>query len=147
MCNRNLAGLEAKLAADWGVRSITISYRYHALHILVIMDREILLAHLRNTRFAPADQDQAQMDARAIAAYLKREYNVRVIGIGSAFGNGRPFRQSSDIDLVVEGLPVAQFYQASARAADMTNLALDIIPLESATAPLLDRVRLEGVEL
>jgi hypothetical protein len=111
------------------------------------MDREILLAHLRRTHFAPADRDQAQTDGRAIAAYLKREYNARVIGIGSAFVDDRPFCQSSDIDLVVEGLPVAQFYQASARAADMTNLALDIIPLESATAPLLDRVRLEGVEL
>ncbi len=111
------------------------------------MDREILLAHLRNSRFAPADREQAQADARAIAAYLKGLYNVRVIGIGSAFCSGRPFRQSSDIDLVVEGLPAAQFFRASARAADMTQRALDIIPFESATELLLERICQEGVEL
>lgn len=111
------------------------------------MDREVFLHHLRSAHFAPADRERAQADARVIAAYLKREYNARVIGIGSAFVNDRAFRRSSDIDLVVEGLPPAQFYRASARAADMTDLALDIIPLESATAPLLDRVRREGVEL
>lgn len=111
------------------------------------MDREVFLAHLRNTRFASADRDQAQADARAIAAYLKRLYEVRVIGIGSAFVTDRPFRQSSDIDLVVEGLPAAEFYRASAQAAAMTQLDLDIIPLESATALLLELVRKEGVEL
>lgn len=121
--------------------------RYHALHILVSWTAKSFSPICETPNFAPADRDRAQVDARAIAAYLKREYNVRVIGIGSAFGNGRPFRQSSDIDLVVEGLPAAQFYRASARAADMTQLALDIIPLESATALLLDWVRQEGVEL
>ena len=111
------------------------------------MDREVLLAHLRRTRFAPGDRVRAQADARAIAAYLKREFGARVIGIGSAFCEDRPFRPTSDIDLVVEGLPAADFYRASARAADMTRLTLDVIPLESATPLLRERVEQEGVEL
>ena len=62
-------------------------------------------------------------------------------------GLRRSFRRTSDIDLVVEGLPASEFYRASARAAEMTRFALDIIPLESATPPLRERVELEGVEL
>ena len=111
------------------------------------MDREVFLAQLRKSRFASADRGRAQADARAIAAYLKEEYGARVIGFGSAFAGDKPFRQTSDIDLVVEGLPAGEFYRASARAADMTRFALDIIPLESATSPLRERVQLEGVEL
>lgn len=111
------------------------------------MDREVLLAHLRRTRFAPGDRARAQADGRAIAAYLKKEFGTRVIGIGSAFVADRPFRQTSDIDLVVEGLPAGEFYRACARAAEMTRFALDVTPLESATAPMRDRVEREGVAL
>lgn len=111
------------------------------------MDRGAFLAQLRRSHFAPADRGRAQADARAIAAYLKREYGARVLGFGSAFAGDRPFRQTSDIDLVVEGLPAREFYRASARAADMTRFSLDIVPLESATPPLQERVQLEGVEL
>ncbi|MEW6750675.1 MAG: hypothetical protein AB1505_06825 [Candidatus Latescibacterota bacterium] len=107
----------------------------------------MLLAHLRRTRFAPGDRDQAQADARAIASYLKREYGARVVGIGSAFVTGRPFRRTSDIDLVVDGLLAADFFRASARAADMTRFPLDVIPLECATPLLRERVEEEGVEL
>jgi predicted nucleotidyltransferase len=111
------------------------------------MDRQRLLAHLQRTHFAPGDRDQAQADARVIAAYLKREYGARVIGIGSAFAPDRPFRQTSDIDLVVEGLPARAFYCASACAAAMTRFALDLIPLESATPLMRRRVESEGVPL
>jgi predicted nucleotidyltransferase len=111
------------------------------------MDRHLLLAHLQRTRFAPGDRDRAQADARVIAAYLKREYGARVIGIGSAFSPDRPFRQTSDIDLAVEGLPAQSFYRASARAAEMTRFALDLIPLESATPLMRRRVESGGVPL
>ncbi|MFH1569253.1 MAG: hypothetical protein ABIL09_14760 [Gemmatimonadota bacterium] len=111
------------------------------------MDRQLLLDHLQRTRFAPGDRDRAQAEARAIAAYLKLEYGARVIGIGSAFVADRPFRQTSDIDLVVEGLPAAEFFRASARATDLTGFALDLIPLESAPPLLRERVALEGVDL
>lgn len=110
------------------------------------MDREVLLAHLRRTRFAPGDRARARRDAERIASYFK-EYGARVIGIGSAFSSRKPFRRSSDIDLVVEGLPPERFYHACARAEDMTDFSLDVIPLESATPLLRKRVHEEGVEL
>lgn len=113
----------------------------------VRMDREVMLAHLRRTRFAPGDRRRAVRDARAIADYLKEEFGARVIGIGSAFAEDRPSRQTSDIDLVVDGLPPEHFWRATARAAAMTDFPLDVIPLESATPAMHDLVRGEGVEL
>jgi predicted nucleotidyltransferase len=108
--------------------------------------REVLLAHLRKTRFAAGDRERARRDAERIASYLKG-YGARVIGIGSAFSIRKPFRRSSDIDLVVEGLPPERFYHACSRAEEMTDFSLDVIPLESATPLLRERVRKEGVEL
>ena len=111
------------------------------------MDRKALLDHLRETRFAAGDRARAQAEARAVAAYLKRELGARVIGIGSAFDPEWPFRQTSDIDLVVEGLPAGDFFRASAQATELTGFELDLIPLESATPLMRERVTQEGVEL
>lgn len=111
------------------------------------MDRRELLAHLRKTHFPPGDKKQALRDARHIAAFLKEEYGARVVGIGSLFSARRAFRRDSDIDLVVNGLPAAEFFSASAKAADMTSFSLDLFPLESASPYLRERVEQEGVPL
>ncbi|MFW5718372.1 MAG: nucleotidyltransferase family protein [Spirochaetota bacterium] len=111
------------------------------------MDRSTLLAHLRKTHFAPGDRDRALTHAHAIAEYLKREYGARVIGVGSLFEADRPFRDTSDIDLVVENLPVERFWEASARAAAMTDFSLDVIPLEDANDYMRQVVQTSGVEL
>lgn len=111
------------------------------------MDRKAFLENLRRTHFAPGDRRQARADADTIASFLKREFGARVIGIGSVFAQDRPFRPTSDIDLAVDGLPAEQFYRASARAADLTRFNLDIIPVDSATPSMLERIREQGVEL
>ena len=82
-----------------------------------------------------------------IAGYLKSAFGARVIGIGSAFREVGQFRRTSDIDLVVEGLPPERFYAVSAKAADMTDFSLDLIPRESATPELEAVIEAEGVEL
>ena len=111
------------------------------------MDRGVLLAHLRRTHFAPGDRDRAIAETRAIADFLKREYGARVFGIGSLFESDRPFRVTSDIDLVVEALPPERFFEASAKAASMTDFELDIIPLEDAGDHIRRLVAEKGVEL
>lgn len=111
------------------------------------MDRRVLLAHLRRTHFAPGDRDRAIADARAIADFLKQEYGARVFGVGSLFEPERPFRVSSDIDLVVEALPPDRFFEASAKAASMTDFELDVIPLEDASEHIRRLVAEKGVEL
>lgn len=111
------------------------------------MDRRVFLAHVRRTRFAAGDRAAARADAQRIAVFLVREGATRVAGIGSAFVPGRRFTSRSDIDLAVEGLPPDRFIGVSARAAEMTALAVDIIPIESATGRMRRVIREEGVEL
>ena len=111
------------------------------------VDRDTLLAHLRRTHFAPGDRDRALTDARKIADFLKREYAARVFGVGSLFDPDRPFRETSDIDLVVEAVPPTRFFEASAKAARMTDYELDLIPLEDANEHMKKIVREKGVEL
>lgn len=111
------------------------------------MDRQIFLDHIRRTRFAPGDKAAAQRDARRIARYLAGQGATRVFGIGSAFVSGRRFTQRSDIDLAVEALDPRLFLAASAKAAEMTDFALDVIPVESASKAMLHTIRKEGVEL
>jgi len=111
------------------------------------MDRSTLLAHLRKTHFAPGDRDQALADALAIARFLRSAYDVRVIGVGSLFERDRPFRERSDIDLVVRGLDAERFYEASAKAAAMTDFELDIVPFEDANDYMREIAETRGVEL
>ncbi len=107
----------------------------------------MLLSHLRRTHFSEGDRGKAQAEARGIAAFLKQRYPVRVWGIGSAFARDRTFRQDSDIDLLVEGIPPGDFFAATAKAADLGSFPVDIVPLESAMPEFLDLIWQEAVEL
>ena len=111
------------------------------------MDRQIFLDHIRQTRFALGDRAAAQRDARRIARYLIRQGAARVFGVGSAFVSSRRFTSRSDIDLAVESLDPKRFLAASAKAAEMTDFALDVISVESASEAMLRTIREEGVEL
>lgn len=111
------------------------------------MDHRVFLRHVRRTHFAPGDRAAAQADARRIAGFLRRQGAKRVVGLGSAFVPGRRFTMRSDIDLAVRGLPPERFFRTYAKAADMTTFELDLIPIESATAPVRQAVHTEGVDL
>ena len=111
------------------------------------MDRSVLLAHLRRTHFAPGDRDRALADANAIARFFREEYGARVFGIGSLFDPDKPFRTTSDIDLVVESMPNERFFEATGKAMFMTDFELDVIPLEDASDYIQRIVAEKGVEL
>lgn len=111
------------------------------------MDRQVLLEHLRRTRFSSAGRERARADARRIAAFLRAEGAQRVIGFGSAFAPDRRFTPRSDLDVAVEGLPPERYYSVLAQAQEMTRFPLDLRPLESALDYLRESVRREGVLL
>ena len=111
------------------------------------MDRSALLEHLRATHFALGDRALALADARRIARHLYDSGATRVVGIGSAFDADRRFTARSDIDLAAEGIDPAAFYRVLAQAASMTDFALDLTPLECATAAMRRVVNEQGVEL
>lgn len=93
------------------------------------------------------DAEGALADARRIADHLKRTYGARVFGIGSLFESARPFTPRSDIDLVVQGLPKARYFEELARVSEMTRFAIDLIPYEDANDLVRDIVAEAGVEL
>lgn len=111
------------------------------------MDRRVLLDHVRRTRLPPGRRARAKRDAERIAAFLKRRGARRVVGVGSAFDPARRFTWRSDIDIAVAGLPADRFFELSARAADLTELSLDIIPIESVTESMRQAILEEGVDL
>lgn len=111
------------------------------------MDRRVLLDHVRRTRLPSGRRARARSDAHRIAAFLKRHGARRVVGLGSAFDSARRFTWRSDIDIAVVGLRADRFFELSARAADLTDLPLDIVPIESVTESMRQTILQEGVDL
>jgi predicted nucleotidyltransferase len=89
----------------------------------------------------------ALVDARKIARFLKQNGGTKVYGIGSLFEEEREFTDTSDIDLVVKGLPEQDFLAITARAAIMTGFDIDIIPFEGAKEYIVEHIASGGIEL
>lgn len=111
------------------------------------MDRSVLLAHLRKTRFAPGDRNAALADARRIADYFHDEYSALVIGVGSLFESPRTFRKGSDIDIVVKGVPPEKFILACVLAEKLSAFEVNLIPMETANELMQEIARTRGVKL
>ncbi len=111
------------------------------------MHRGVFLDHIRRTRLPPRRRAKARSDARRIADFLRQHGASRIVGVGSAFVPGRRFTWRSDIDIAVAGLPAERFFGVSAEAAELTDFALDIIPIESATEAMCRALLEEGVDL
>ena len=78
---------------------------------------------------------------------LEHRYGAEVWGIGSLFEPIRPFRSTSDIDLVAQGIPAEQFISALTAANEMTGWNVDLIPYETANELIREIVSTEGVRL
>lgn len=81
--------------------------------------------------------------ADEVAAMLRAEFSAgRVWVFGSVV---RPwFHQDSDLDLAVEGVPMEQRADAWDRAIALARTSVDLVFLEEAPAPLLERIRADG---
>jgi len=94
-------------------------------------------------------QKRAWAVARAAARLLKERFGARRV---RAFGSlPTPwFRERSDIDLAVEGVPPERLGEAEAALAELApDFRVDLVPLEALRdAPrLLRRIEEEGVDL
>ena len=114
---------------------------------LASMNRRVFLDHFRRTRLPPGRRARARSDAGRIAEFLREHGASRIVGVGSAFVPGRRFTWRSDIDIAVAGLPAERFFGVSAGAAELTDFALDIIPIESATVAMHQALLEDGVDL
>lgn len=104
-------------------------------------------ARLAARRNDPARRARARADAATVAHFLKTRYQAEVYGFGSLFDDEREFGARSDIDLAVANLASADFFAASALAQELTDLNLDIVPLEDANELLRETVQSRGVRL
>ncbi len=88
--------------------------------------------------------------AREAAELLRSRYGARrVLAFGSLVTPDR-FTPWSDIDLAVEGVAPASFYDAAGAAADFgcsAGLKIDVVDLDTCPAELGRRVKAEGAEL
>jgi predicted nucleotidyltransferase len=92
-------------------------------------------------------RQKAVQAAQKIARFLGETVGAaKVVGIGSAFDSER-FGRRSDIDLVVFGLPKGQYFSTLGQIMFMADFEVDLIPYESATELLKQRVEAEGVQL
>jgi predicted nucleotidyltransferase len=90
--------------------------------------------------------DQAWQDVRQMAQCLRQTFGAkRIIVFGSLVRGG--FNQDSDIDLAVDHLPPARYFEAVARVNDFSARWVDLKPLEALTPYFRDRVLATGVDI
>lgn len=97
--------------------------------------------------FWSRQQDSARIVAVSIARDLVKRFGAhRVVLFGSA-ARGH-FRQKSDIDLAVWGIPPEDFYRAVAFASGYSKeWKVDLVDAEDCRESLRRSILLEGVEL
>ena len=91
-------------------------------------------------------KEQALADARRIAQFLADHYDVRRVILFGSLARGE-FRFDSDIDLAVEGLAPARYFRALADTVDLTDVPVDLKPLEDCHELIRQRIREQGVVL
>lgn len=87
--------------------------------------------------------------ARAVAAHLKERYGARRVYLYGSLVWGKHFTAHSDIDLLVEGFPVAaNYWRALVEAEELAvPFAVSLVLAENASPSLLARATREGISL
>lgn len=114
---------------------------------IAVMDVTPYLANLRRMQ---ADSDREEM-ARAAEA---RARLPELVGVLVAFGAGRvvlfgsllygALHERSDVDIAVQGLPAACYWDALVRAEEVMGRHVDLVPLEDARPTLQARIAATG---
>lgn len=90
---------------------------------------------------------EAMGRAYLVARLLREKYGVKRVILFGSLAEGM-VRDGSDIDLVAEGLDMDRFIDIYWDASQLAHpFELDLVPLGSATGPLLRRIQKSGVEI
>ncbi|QJB29508.1 MULTISPECIES: nucleotidyltransferase family protein [unclassified Limnospira] len=87
--------------------------------------------------------NQARSDVDTIVEMLVSQFGVRRVILFGSLVRGR-FRETSDIDLAVEGLRKKDYFLAVAEANDLTRRWVDLKPFEDLEPHFRDRVLQTG---
>jgi predicted nucleotidyltransferase len=91
-------------------------------------------------------QQQALLDAHAIAAMLRREFGVSRVVLFGSVAKGHVHR-GSDIDLAVANLKKEALFAAMAQATCLSQFTVDLKPLEELESHFQERVLATGVDI
>lgn len=88
-------------------------------------------------------QEEALGTVQDLVFVLVRRYGVRRVILTGSLARGE-FRSDSDIDLLVEGLPVDALFRAGADLERIAGRGVDLVPVESVSAVYREIVEREG---
>ena len=87
---------------------------------------------------------KAKEEARKIAGFLADNYGVNKVVLFGSLAKNKFNQGSSDIDIGVFGLKKRLFFNALAKISQLTELSVDLKPLEDCSPYFRDRVEKEG---
>ena len=88
-------------------------------------------------------RERALAEAKRLAGILKKDHGCRAVYLIGSLARGE-FEEDSDIDLVVEGLDPARFFNVCGEITASSGFPVDLIPYEDANELVKDRVKSEG---
>ena len=90
---------------------------------------------------------EARREAAAVGKMLGDRFGVDAVYlVGSALDDER-FDESSDLDIAVKGLSPERYWEAVAAIEEMTRFPFDLIDMETAGRPMVERAEREGMIL
>lgn len=98
------------------------------------------------TREALRAVEQLRARLPAAVGLLRERYAVTRARLFGSFATGAVHAES-DVDLLVEGLPAAALFKATADVMPLLGTLVHLVRAEEAPTSLLERVDAEGVEL
>ncbi|MBI5407065.1 MAG: nucleotidyltransferase domain-containing protein [Nitrospirae bacterium] len=102
--------------------------------IAVLQEREKRLRGLR---------ENAIIEAERLASLLRKRFDFDVIYLFGSVLTGR-FRGSSDIDMVIKGMKIEDFFKAYACIIKEARYRVDLKPFEDLSEELKERISIEG---
>jgi predicted nucleotidyltransferase len=87
--------------------------------------------------------EAARKDLDKVVQVLIQRYNIKRVILFGSLSKGR-FAEGSDIDIAVEGLARADFYEALSAVNRVTSLWIDLKPLEDLDPFFRERVLRKG---
>lgn len=102
----------------------------------------------KQDRSNPALRNRARTEARELAKVLAGVYGAQKVYLfGSLARDDASFTATSDIDLGVEGLPDARFYQALGDLLLRSSFLVDLKPMSDVSDSLRSCIMEEGILL
>jgi predicted nucleotidyltransferase len=95
-----------------------------------------------------AEREQLLEQVKQVAAEIKARFGARRVILFGSLAHQAWFRPDSDIDIAIEGLEGAVYWQAWRYAEEMlTNRSVDLLDIGTASPSLKRSVQRYGIEL